>query len=498
MGLFSRKKNLVIQEINDTDILSESNKIEEHNNSHEFDLNIEKILENWEVYHALREIISNALDEQVLTNTQGIRIVKIDDAWHIIDYGRGLNYHHLTQNENEEKLNDDRLIGRFGVGLKDALATLYRHGIYVSITSKYGIITLLESSKKGFDDIVTLHAKIDESPNKNMVGTDFLIRGCSDEDIRKAKNLFLKFTESEVLETTSYGQVIDNYGKVSNVYINGVKVAEEDNFLFSYNITSLTKQLKKALNRERTNVGRTAYSDRIKSILLACTEEKVITKLVDDLQHYNSGLRHDELSWNDVAMYASKKISDYKQNVVFITSNTAIESPSVIDDMRERGYEPVVLPETLVNKIDDYNQGTQEDSKPILTTNQYISDRADRLSFDFVDELQLTPREREVFSKTDDILKIIGGKPGCVKSIKISETIYESEFFVETVGLWQPSEGNIIIKRKQLQSLKSYAGTLVHECMHASSGADDVSRDFEGALTDIIGVIVQNILIRNN
>lgn len=498
MGLFSRKKNPVMQEIKDTDILSESNKIEEHINSHEFDLNIEKILENWEVYHALREIISNALDEQVLTNTQDIRIVKIDGAWHIIDYGRGLNYHHLTQNENEEKLNNDRLIGKFGVGLKDALATLYRHGIYVSITSKYGIITLLESSKKGFDDIITLHAKIDESPDKNMVGTDFLIRGCSDEDIRKAKNLFLKFTESEVLETTCYGQVIDNYGKVSNVYINGVKVAEEDNFLFSYNITSLTKQLKKALNRERSNVGRTAYSDRIKSILLACTEEKVITKLVDDLQQYNSGLRHDELSWNDVAMYASKKIRDYKQNVVFITSNTAIENPSVIDDMRERGYEPVVVSEILVNKIDDYNQGTQEDSMPILTTNQYISDRADRLSFDFVDELQLTPREREVFSKTDDILKIIGGKPGCVKSIKISETIYESEFFVETVGLWQPSEGNIIIKRKQLQSLKSYAGTLVHECMHATSGADDVSRDFEGALTDIIGVIIQNILIRNN
>ena len=108
MGLFSRKKNPVMQEINDTDILSESNKIEEHNNSHEFDLNIEKILENWEVYHALREIISNALDEQVLTNTQDIRIVKIDGAWHIIDYGRGLNYHHLTQNENEEKLNDAR------------------------------------------------------------------------------------------------------------------------------------------------------------------------------------------------------------------------------------------------------------------------------------------------------------------------------------------------------------------------------------------------------
>jgi hypothetical protein len=32
----------------------------------EFDLNIEKILENWEVYHAVREVIANALDEQKL------------------------------------------------------------------------------------------------------------------------------------------------------------------------------------------------------------------------------------------------------------------------------------------------------------------------------------------------------------------------------------------------------------------------------------------------
>lgn len=42
----------------------------------EFDLNIEKILENWEVYHAVREIIANALDEQKLTGTKDISIRK--------------------------------------------------------------------------------------------------------------------------------------------------------------------------------------------------------------------------------------------------------------------------------------------------------------------------------------------------------------------------------------------------------------------------------------
>lgn len=495
MGFFTRKKNAFSIETEVVDKSSNAIKSEvDENISHEFDLNIEKILENWEVYHAIREIIANALDEQILTGTNEIEILKLNNEWHIRDFGRGLNYHHLTQNENVEKLDDDRLIGRFGVGLKDALATLYRHGIYVSITSQYGVITLLESSKVGFDDIITLHAKIDKTSNPNMVGTDFLLKGCTDEDIVKAKSLFLKFSGANVLETTNYGQVINNAGNVSNVYINGVRVAEESNFLFSYNITSLTKQLKKALNRERTNVGRTAYSDRIKAILLDCSEEKVITRLVDDLQQYNSGLRHDELSWNDVAMYASRKIGDFKKNVVFVTSDTAISSPSVIDEMKERGLEPVVVPETLVNKIDDYNQGTDDDATPILTTNKYISDMAEKKQYNFVEDRDLSIIEKAIFGKTEEILQLIGGKPYCIKGIKISETIYESELFSETVGLWEPLEGIIIIKRKQLQNIKSYAGTLIHECMHAKSGADDVSRDFERALTDIIGEISSKAL----
>jgi len=68
-----------------------------------FDLNIEKILEDWEVYDAIREIISNALDEQLLTNTKDIEIFKdLKLNWHIRDYGRGLKYEHLTQKEDEE------------------------------------------------------------------------------------------------------------------------------------------------------------------------------------------------------------------------------------------------------------------------------------------------------------------------------------------------------------------------------------------------------------
>ena len=39
-----------------------------------FDLNIGKVLEDWEVHHALREIIANWLDEKVLRKTKDIKI----------------------------------------------------------------------------------------------------------------------------------------------------------------------------------------------------------------------------------------------------------------------------------------------------------------------------------------------------------------------------------------------------------------------------------------
>jgi len=130
-----------------------------------FDLNIEKILENWDTKHAVREIIANALDEQKLTNSKEISIFKesTSGTWIIKDFGRGLKYEHFTQKENDEKLSNNGIIGKFGIGLKDALATFERKGISVKILSKYGDITLGKSQKNGFDDLITLHAYISEA-----------------------------------------------------------------------------------------------------------------------------------------------------------------------------------------------------------------------------------------------------------------------------------------------------------------------------------------------
>ena len=463
----------------------------------EFDLNIEKILESWEVYHAVREIIANALDEQTLTDTDEIKIYKDGNAWHIVDFGRGINYHHLTQNENEEKLNSDKLIGRFGVGLKDALATLYRHGIKVRIISKYGIITLSQAPKQGFEDVITLHARILPSSDERMVGTDFVLEGCSDEDIEHAKSLFLTFSGERVLETTGYGQVVEKGGPEANIYINGVKVASEPNFLFSYNITSLTRQLKKALNRERTNVGRTAYTDRVQRILTSCKSEVVIHALIEDSRQFESGMKHDELAWNEVAMYAYKQLSILDQKTTYVTPEELRESPDIIDKMRKDGFNPVVIPTSLSQKMDDYNSGSNS-GDVFNTTRNFIERQQQSYNPVIVDRASLTGAERQIFDQTDSILELIGGKPRNVKQIVIAEKIYEHEYLTETLGLWESQMNRIVVKRSQLKSMKLYAGTLLHECSHAMSGATDVSRDFEIQLTSVIGSLVERYLSRGS
>ena len=176
-----------------------------------FDLNIEKILEDWEIYHGIREVIANAIDEQKITNTKDVEIYQDDNGkWHIRDYGRGLKYENLTQNEDQEKLQNPNLIGKFGIGLKDALATFDRNNVNVLIKSRFGDITIDKSEKHGFEDILTLHAVISSPSAPELIGTDVILVNISQKDIDKAKALFLRFSGAELVESTEYGEVYKN------------------------------------------------------------------------------------------------------------------------------------------------------------------------------------------------------------------------------------------------------------------------------------------------
>lgn len=450
-----------------------------------FDLNIEKILENWEAHHAIREIIANALDEQKLTNTSEIKIFKDDsNDWHIRDYGRGITIEHFTQNENDEKLNAEGIIGKFGIGLKDALATFDRKNIGVKIISKNGEFTIGKSIKVGFDEIITLHIYISPSPEPSFIGTEFIISQITDDDIQKAKDMFLNFSGEKEIEVCSYGMVLEKKYGMGRIYINSVKVAEEENFLFSYNITNLNAAIRKALNRERTNVGRTAYANTIKSILLNCKSRDVATALVNDFKNYSSGTIHDELKWIDVQEHAVKILNNYEK-VVFVTTDEIASSPDLIDEVKSGGFTMVNIPANLKEKI---HGQSDVGGNVIREFNQFKVERNENFEFKFIQVDKLNQLEKQNYNLLDKILGLIGGKPSNVHKILISETMQKDDFsFRPSEGLYQGDQ--IIIKRSVLSDTKRFIAVLLHEVAHAKSGATDATRAFEEELTNMLGII---------
>jgi hypothetical protein len=454
----------------------------------QFDLNIERVLENWTVTHALREVIANALDEQALTGTTEPAIVK-DTAgvWHIRDFGRGIKYQHLTQNENPEKLRYPELVvGKFGVGLKDALATFDRHSIRICIRSCHGDITTGKAAKHGFDEIRTLHAVIGAASAPDMTGTDIAIEGVRDEDVDNAKALFLRYADDAVIEETTAGAILKRGSGPAPIYVNGLRVAEEENFLFGYNVTSMTKRLRAALNRERSNVGRSAYTDRVKAILLAATSAEATGALAADLGGYQTGRWHDETQWVDVAVHACQVLNAHAR-VVFVTPGELSVDAGVIGQAQLDGYRPVVVPETLSQKL---RSAVDIIGLPIRDLGNFIVELNASFKFSFVDPDDLSPDERAVYEATGAILTLRGGQPREVKEITISETMRpEIGRFETTYGVWERELGRIVIKRDQLRSLNDYAGTLLHEVAHAVSGAGDVTRQFEDTLTEELGAV---------
>ena len=448
-----------------------------------FDLNVERILEHWTPAHALREVIANALDEHALIGDAAAPVIERapDGAWHVRDRGRGLRYQHLTQNESEEKKDHPDVVGQFGVGLKDALATFFRNGIEVSIRSPHGHLRLDRRQKHGFADVETLHALVGP-PDPAQIGTDVRLAGIADDDVETAKRFFLRFDPAvTVVAATPYGSVLDRERGPSAVYVRGVRVAEDDGLLFSYDITRLDAKLRKALNRERSNVGRTAYTDRVKAILLALRDAGALTRLAADMEGFARGETHDEVKWTDVAERVVVQLAELDPATVFVTAAERWSRPELIRRAQDEGRRVFVVPDALAARL------ARTGNESVMTLGRFVRDWNERVVIEPLDVDVLTPAERSVLDLAPAVLRVAGRAEDDVPVV-VSETLHLTPDGRETAdGLWEPGEGRIVVNRRCLQTRHRFVSTLLHELAHATTGATDLTPAFEEGLTDLLG-----------
>ena len=449
-----------------------------------FDLNVEKILDHWGVPEAVREVIANALDEHALTGTAEPEIVKRRDGWHVTDFGRGLRYQHLTQNENPEKRRrSDLVVGKFGVGLKDALATFHRRDVDVAVKSPHGDVTLRRAAKSNFADVKTLHAAITPASEPRRKGTDFVLRGLSDRDMASARDYFLRFAGDKELERTELGSVLARKpDEPARIYVKGVRVAMEEQFLFSFNITSTTAQLQRALNRERSNVGRSAYQDRVKAILLKAKSADVVDALAQDLQRVPQGTNHDEINWVEVQEQAIRILAA-RGKTIFMTSHQLLTMGATVQEARQDGYKLVFIPDKMLPRL----AGLRDiNGNPILDLSGFVQAWNASFLYDFVDPSKLTKAERKSWDLLPELMRLAGGHAKRVEKVKISNTMRLDEGAYETEGVWDSPD--IVVKRSVLDEPRHFARVILHEVAHASSGANHGSIPFMAAIDDLAGL----------
>lgn len=443
-------------------------------------LNIGKnYLNDWDVHHAIREIIANAIDEQ---KKGKIEIIEKSESEFIIkDYGRGIKINNFIM-MGSEKAGDYKAIGKFGVGLKDALGVFYDNGVEVTIKTDEYLFQFHMKKACDLSDVSTLHVYAYKNYEENFKGTEVTLKNCKKEDLENAKKEFLEYKDIKVIETTDYGDILKKVNSKAEIYINGMKISEDKNLTFSYNIKNISGKLKKSLNRERKNVSRDSYREDIKNIIENSESKEVLEIFEKQLRKTYEGNNHSEITWNSVLVRACNYIIEKYEtdNVRFISNEDIIANKELYDIFtKSKNIEIVKISQQIKKKMDEYRKNICKDEL-FIEDSLIIED-------ELIGEEDLTSSQKQILLEAVDILNeidLIKDDYISLKNIKISKI---------PIGNNMHKDDGIIIPLASLCDLEICAVKIINVLSSLGSNSSEFKDRIVGELINIISKRNKNL-----
>lgn len=448
-----------------------------------FDLNIKRILTTWQVPHACRELVANALDEHVLCglDPKTVVISLHNDRLMIKDQGRGITKFHFVQNESTEKVEnfkDSQIIGHFGIGMKDAVAVLARKERTLEIKCRHGRYTFEYKNKYGHDDITTLHVIIHRDVPSDFVGTEITVHSITEEELNKTKDLFLMFSKKRVLFQCEYGQVLTNEGETSSIYVKGLRIDENQQFQFSYNIHEPNKGLRDKMSRDKNSISMGVYSAIVKKILTSTTKRDPLYREIEKfiLGKHTKDLKTD-IGYKDVTVHFTKNM----EAKIIVTQEQWKARPHVYDEIKDKAQ--------VVSK-EQYEIISRSADRRCRTIDEIIS-----IGTEYDDEINyddMSADEKVTFDQGNEVIR---SHPDIFGSLSIPKIVQNLKLRGSRVN-GVCDNGKIYINYDQLKTGEyAYFGTLAHEHAHKKSGALDCTSAFEHCLTQMLGKCIDQFCI---
>lgn len=294
-----------------------------------------------------------------------------------------------------------------------------------------------------------------------------------------------KRNEVEFIEKTQFGDILKKENNNADIYINGMKIGEDKNLVFSYNIKNISSKLKKSLNRERKYISRDAYREDIKTIIKESTKTEVLDIFEKQLRKTYSDNSYVEIKWNTVLIKISKYIiNKYKsKNVRFICNEDIVNNKELYDLLcKSKDVEIINVSEKIKKDIDKYRKYIDEE-------NLFIED-----SFVIEEELlnkeDLNESQRNVLEESIKILNkidLLKNDYLPLDNIRISKI---------PIGNMMHEDYGIIIPLNSLMNIETCAVKIINVASSLGNNSAEFKERIVGNLIKII--YEQNINGNNN
>lgn len=324
---------------------------------------------SWTIQDALRELIQNAIDQEVSIpdNKMDIQYFKNEETLIISNKSSVLEKKSLLLGYSS-KTNDKDTIGQFGEGYKLGLLVLTRNNYDVTIYNysnrEVWNPKLIKSRRYGGEQILNIIVENEKIwkkvPDNNLT---IKIKGISQEDYKELveRTLILQDISEDNIIHTDLGDILLNENHLGKVFVNGLFVNNIEGLKYGYNIKP--EHIK--IGRDRDLLSDFDVYKTTSKIWLESNKVETVNKLVDedindvryiiDIWNFYS-ISDEEKEMSD--KYYNHFVDKYGSNAYPVTSQNELKKIA-------RNYSNVVP--VVVNSI----------QKNLITTSALFTDKVE-------------------------------------------------------------------------------------------------------------------------
>ena len=405
-------------------------------------------LPDWSTWEGVRELIQNARDEEVRSETPMV-VRHTGKHLYLFNEGSYLRHRDLLFGQTD-KVDRSDMAGNFGEGLKLGTLALIRAGHDVKIRTGTEIWSpAIEHSKQYDEPVLVFNIR---QGGKDIGGTQVDVTGVSAIDWAKMREKFLFLSSlgaDEAVDALGRGKIITSERFRSMLFVKGIFVQKDEEFLYGYDLDQADVDRDRKLIEPWDLKWKTAAMWR--QVVTGVSGRQFFgdfyNALVADSPDIKSMSEHGGRELSDEVVDDLKARFAEEHGELAVPVTTLAESR----ELGYAGFKGVIVGKALMHALLAKSGGLTGLRK------RAANDVLARYSWQ-----DLSEKERAVFDQAVDCFSLSGSK---IDQEKLDVVRFKDE---RMMGRYQ--DGHISLSRVRLEDVSETLGTLIHEHAHVHGG----------------------------